>query len=90
MGLTKVFSENKIKSAHSAQFVGIFRDNYKVMQNILFLMIMQIVPEGGFASNKGAGGKGSTTYKSMKTQELREVREEEIQAMDDEPQYKLS
>lgn len=49
MGLTKVFSENKIKSAHSAQFVGIFRDNYKVMQNILFLMIMQIVPEGGFA-----------------------------------------
>lgn len=31
MGLTKIFSENKIKSAHSHQFVGIFRENYKVM-----------------------------------------------------------
>ena len=38
MGYSKVFSENKIKTAHSSQFVSIYRDHYKVIQNILFLM----------------------------------------------------
>lgn len=31
MGLTKVFSENKIKTAHSSQFVAIYREQFKVM-----------------------------------------------------------
>jgi hypothetical protein len=79
LGITKVFSDNKIKAAHSAQFVGIFRENFRVIQNILFLMIMQKVPEGGFTSENGRGGKGTRTLKSMKTQELKEVRAEEIQ-----------
>ena len=39
MGYSKLFSENKIKTAHSSQFVQIYRDHYKVTQNILFLML---------------------------------------------------
>lgn len=53
-------------------------------------MTMQLVPEGGFAANNGKGGKGTTTYKSMKTNDLKEVREEEIESLDDGPQLKLS
>lgn len=48
-----------------------------------------MVPEGGFA-NSNSNKKGSTTYKTMKTQELRDVRKEEIKQLDDEPQYILS
>jgi hypothetical protein len=51
MGLSKVFSENKIKTANSGTFVQLYRDQYNVIQNILFLMMGQIVPEGGFASD---------------------------------------
>jgi hypothetical protein len=52
MGLSKVFSENKIKTAHSGTFVQIYREQYKVIQNILFLMFQQIVPDGGFSSDQ--------------------------------------
>lgn len=31
MGLTKVFGENKIKSAHSSQFIQIYREQFKVI-----------------------------------------------------------
>ena len=31
MGYSKVFSENKIKTASSIQFVSIYKDHYKVM-----------------------------------------------------------
>lgn len=89
MNLSKVFSENKIKTALSSQFVGIFKENFKVIPNILFLMLQQMPPEGGFANDLN-GKKGSSTYKSLKTMELREVRKEEIRALDDEPQYLLS
>jgi len=52
MGLSKVFSENNIKTAHSGTFVQIYREQYKVIQNILFLMFQQIVPDGGFSSDQ--------------------------------------
>lgn len=48
MGNSKIFSDNKIKTAHSSQFVSIYREQHKVIQNILFLMFQQIVPEGGY------------------------------------------
>jgi len=38
MGLSKVFTENKIKTAHSGTFVQLYREQFKVIQNILFLM----------------------------------------------------
>jgi len=66
MGLSKVFTENKIKTAHSSTFVQIYRDQFKVIQNILFLMFQQIVPEGGFKDHN-AKTKGTTTFKSLKT-----------------------
>lgn len=52
-------------------------------------MVMQIIPDGGFASQTG-NGKGTTTYKSLKTLDLKEVRHEEIKQLDDEPQFVLS
>jgi len=46
--------------------VQIYRDQFKVIQNILFLMFQQIVPEGGFKDHN-AKTKGTTTFKSLKT-----------------------
>jgi hypothetical protein len=59
------------------------------MQNILFLVLQQMVPDGGFAVDN-ANLKGTTTYKSLKTIDLAEVRKEEIEKLDDEPQYMKS
>jgi len=52
-------------------------------------MLMQIIPDGGFVSQNG-NGKGTTTYKSLKTLDLKEVRHEEIKQLDDEPQFAVS
>ena len=55
----------------------------------MFLMLQQIVPEGGFSTDY-IKGKGTRSLKSFKTLDLKKVREEEIHLLDDEPQYMLS
>ena len=49
-----------------------------------------MIPEGGFAKQGGKGAAGRTTYKSLRTPDLRETRQEEIQRLDDTEQNKLS
>jgi len=39
MNTSKTYSENKIKTAHTFQFIGKFKSHYKVQQNILFLLL---------------------------------------------------
>jgi heme/copper-type cytochrome/quinol oxidase subunit 1 len=78
------YNNNKIKTTHSNHYVKLFIKKLNVNQNLQFLLFGQLIPVGGFASNGGFGGKGKAyTYKSMKTNDLREVREEEIQRLDD-------
>jgi len=49
-----------------------------------------MIPEGGFARQGGKGAIGATTYKSLRTPDLRETRQEEIQRLDDTDQNILS
>jgi hypothetical protein len=46
--------------------VEIFRRQFNVNQNLLFLIFGQMIPEGGF-NEDDVGGFKSKTFKSMKT-----------------------
>lgn len=62
-----------------------------VNQNLQFLLFGQLIPLGGFkVDGMGFGGIGSLTYKSMKTQDMKEIREEQIKSLDDSEQLALS
>jgi len=60
--------------------IKVFRKRFLVQENIQYLIYGQFVQRGGELNSKG---KRSTTYKSMRTQDLKEVRENEIQSLDD-------
>ena len=42
-----------------------------------------MIPEGGFNQYNSSHARNKTTYKSMKTQDLKETRQEEIERLDD-------
>ena len=86
MNICQQFSDMKIKSVNTGRLVKIFRKKFLVNQNLQFLLFGQIIPEGGFQIEGLDKGK-SYTFKSMKTQELRDQREDEIQKADDSVQY---
>lgn len=81
MSLCRKYALNKIKSTHTKQYVNTFAKKLKVNQNLQFLLFGQLIPIGGWKDNEKPGY--SYTYKTMKTQELREVRQDEIQSLDD-------
>lgn len=54
----------------------------RVQQNIQFLIFGQMIPVGGFRAMAGKGGNNQT-FKSVKTMDLREFREEELERLDD-------
>jgi len=60
-----------------------------VNRNIQFLIFGQFVPRGGSAGNEDLKSR-QTTYKSMRTQDLEKVRQEEIQSLDDTEQLASS
>jgi len=70
----------------SGRLVKIFRKKFNVNQNLQFLLFGQIIPEGGF-KQEAAGQKRSLTFKSMKTNDLRDQRQEELHEQDDTDQY---
>ena len=83
------YQTNKIKSAHTKQVIRYFGRRMRVQQNIQFLIFGQMIPIGGF---RAAGGKGGNnqTFKSVKTMDLKEYREEELERLDDTAQLKKS
>lgn len=60
--------------------IKIFRKRFLVQQNIQYLIFGQFI---NFDKNDERGNMRSTTYKSMRTQDLKEVRENEILSLDD-------
>lgn len=82
MNICTKYSESKIKTTYTSQFIKSFRIKLKVVQNIQFLLFGQLIPEGGF-KNDQYNQNFSRTFKSMKTQELKEEREAEIKHLDD-------
>ena len=89
MNISNKYSENKIKTAYTSQFIKNFRAKLSVVQNIQFLLFGQLIPEGGFR-NDTYNQEFTRTFKSMKTQEMKEEREAEIKLLDDTAQYLLS
>jgi len=65
------YSVNKIKSSNNHHYVKLFMKRMNVNQNLQFLLFGQIIPERGFASQQNGH---AYTYKSLKTNDLREVR----------------
>jgi len=82
LAIGEKYIENKIKSASTAQFVRQFRRRFDVNRNIQFLIFGQFVPRGGAKGDSDFKGR-QTTYKSMRTQDLEKVRQEEIESLDD-------
>lgn len=89
MNICTKYSENKIKTTYASQFIKNFRVKLSVVQNIQFLLFGQLIPEGGF-KDPGLNQEYTRTFKSMKTQEMKEEREAEIKQLDDTAQYLLS
>ena len=79
------FQKAKIRSAFAQKYIEIFRRQFDVNQNLLFLIFGQMIPEGGFKDAHDYGP--SRTLKSMKTQDLADFREEEKIQSDDTTQY---
>lgn len=67
--------------------VRIFRKRFLVQENIQFLIFRQFISKN---KNMSEAQKNKTTYKSMRTNDLRDVREAEIEALDDTTQMDLS
>jgi len=76
------YIENKIKSTSTSLFVRQFRRRFDVNRNIQFLIFGQFVPRGGSKGDADIKSR-QTTYKSLRTQDLEKVRQEEIQSLDD-------
>ena len=75
------FEKAKIRSSYSTKYIEIFRKQFNVNQNLLFLIYGQKIPEGGFKETNNNGP--SRILKSMKTQDLADFREEEKIQSDD-------
>jgi len=63
-----------------------FRNRFAVNQNIQFLIFGQLIPIGGYKADHLLT-KLQTQYTSMRTHDLKEVRQEEILRLDDTDQY---
>jgi hypothetical protein len=83
------YIENKIKSTSTQLFVRQFRRRFDVNRNIQFLIFGQFVPRNG-ARGEADMKSRTTTYKSLRTQDLEKVRQEEIQSLDDTDQLASS
>lgn len=57
-----------------------FQRKLGVIKHLQFLMFGQMIPTGGF---RDSNVNRKYTYKSMKTRELKEIREEELKVLDD-------
>ena len=91
MMLCEKYSANKIKSAHSKQIIQFFMRRLKVTQNLQFLLFGQMIPIGGFkAFGEGDGKDAGRTIKSMRTVDLKDFREDELERLDDTTQREKS
>jgi len=72
------YSENKIKSLKTDYIIKVFRNRFKVKKNLQFLIFGQDLKKADIDALKG-----TMTFKSLKTKELKDEREAEIQSMDD-------
>jgi hypothetical protein len=78
--LSAKYIDNKIKSANTGQIIKIFRKRFLVQENIQYLIFGQFIDKH---SSDDRMKRRQTTYKSMRTLDLKDVREAEIQALDD-------
>ena len=78
---------NKIKSLSTLYLIKYFRNKLHVQQNLQFLIFGQWIPKGGFKHDSDSMADNITQYKSMRTQELADVRAEEKKRSDDSIQY---
>ena len=87
LSICEKYINNKIKSANTGQIIKIFRKRFLVQENIQFLIYGQFID---FKEKDKDGNNRSTTYKSMRTNDLKEVRNQEIESLDDTAQFALS
>lgn len=69
--LSEKYIENKIKSANTSQIIKIFRKRFLVQENIQYLIFGQFIDKISTQENLK---KRQTTYKSMRTNDLKDVR----------------
>ena len=79
--------ENKISSGYSNTFIINFRRKFNVIQNIQYLIFGQFIPIGGFKSDSNSK---QMTFKTIKTADLRDQRNEYLEEMDDSKQMALA
>ena len=65
------YSNQKIKSVYSMDLVKTFRKNFKVKENIQYLLFGQMIPEDGFGNANILQGGKDNHIKSLKTANLR-------------------
>lgn len=86
MQMEKMYADNKIKCVRCSGLIKTFRTRFSVNQNIQFLIFGQLIPVGGFRQSHMMQ-KMQTQYTSMRTNDLKDVRLDEIQRLDDTDQY---
>jgi hypothetical protein len=82
MNMSIKYSMNKIKSTNTSHIVKVFTKDFKVINNLQFLIFGQMIPLGGWGDGDENMYKGFT-LKTMKTQELEEQRMIELNSLDD-------
>ena len=80
----------KIRSVSSTRLIKIFRKRFNVKQNIQFLIYGQIIPEGGFKTEKAQAKETSNSLKTLRTQDLKDLHNEDLLLKDEEERYRFS
>jgi hypothetical protein len=66
MNMNMKYNMNKIKSTNASHFVKVFTKNFKVVNNIQYLIFGQMIPLGGWGDGN-ANNNRAYTFKTMKT-----------------------
>ena len=72
--LCSKYSNEKIKSVYSIDFVKTFRRNFKVKENLQYLLFGQIIPDGGFGNNTALMNANPNKIVSLQTANIRQYR----------------
>jgi len=65
------YSDQKIKSVYSIDLVKTFRKNFRVKENLQYLLFGQMIPEDGFGNNAALANVKENRIVSLKTANLK-------------------
>jgi len=72
--LCSKYSKEKIKSVYSIDFVKTFRRNFKVRENLQYLLFGQMIPDGGFGNGAALATSNPNKLVSLQTMNIRQFR----------------